>query len=594
MKKNKLQFSSIKRVLKYIKKYSFLLSLSILFALITVGFTLYIPILIGDAIDLIIGKSNVDFKEIYMLLLRVGIISLGIAIMQWIMNTINNKITFNITRDVRNEAYDKLEKLPLKYIDSHKYGEIVSRMISDVDQLSEGLLMGFTQFFTGVATIIGTLVFMLTLSPIITVVVVALTPLSLLVASFVSKKTFSLFKAQSEARATQTAIIDENIGNLKVVKAFSHEDESLDDFIKSNEDLKKASVKAIFFSSLVNPTTRFVNAITYAGVALVGAFVALGYIGPAITVGTLSCFLSYANQYAKPFNEISGVVTELQNSLACATRVFELIDEETEIPDGDDALVLDSAFGNVTLANVEFSYTKDRELIKNLNLAVTQGQRIAIVGPTGCGKTTLINLLMRFYDVNSGSISVDGTDIRNITRHSLRKNYGMVLQDTWLMKGTVKENIALGNPYATDEEIIDAAKAAHAHSFIKRLPKGYDTIISEELGGLSQGQKQLLCISRIMLCPPPMLILDEATSSIDTRTEMKIQDAFAILMCGRTSFIVAHRLSTIKEADLILVMNNGNIVEQGNHNELLGKKGFYYSLYNSQFESSEVNNNEKN
>lgn len=594
MKKGKLRLSSVKRVLRYIKKYSFLLILSVLLALFTVGLTLYIPIIIGDAIDLIVDKGNVDFEKIGTLLLRVGIISAGIALAQWIMNTINNKITFNITRDVRNEAFDKLEKLPLSYIDSHKYGEIVSRIISDVDQLSEGLLMGFTQFFTGVATIVGTLVFMLTLSPIITVVVVALTPLSLLVASFISKRTYSLFKTQSEARAEQTSIIDESIGNLKVVKAFSHEDESLADFEKSNDRLKKASVKAIFFSSLVNPTTRFVNALAYAGVALVGAFVVMGQLGPAISVGALSCFLSYANQYAKPFNEISGVVTELQNSLACAARVFELIDEENETPDGENALMLTDASGNVSLENVEFSYTPDRELIKNLNLNVKEGQRVAIVGPTGCGKTTIINLLMRFYDVNSGKISVDGTDIRNITRRSLRKSYGMVLQDTWLMKGTVKENIALGNPSAADEEIIAVARAAHAHSFIKRLPQGYDTVISDELGGLSQGQKQLLCISRIMLCPPPMLILDEATSSIDTRTELKIQNAFAILMKGRTSFIVAHRLSTIKEADLILVMNKGNIVEQGSHEELLLKKGFYYELYNSQFESSEEKNNEKN
>ena len=583
----KTNFSSIKRVLKYIKKYSALLIISILLSICTVGLTLYIPIVIGDAIDKIIGAGMVDFDTVFDLLLNVVIISLIIAALQWIMNTINNKITYNVTRDVRNEAFNKLSSLPLSYVDSRPSGEIVSRVISDVDQLAEGLLMGFTQFFTGVATIIGTLVFMLTLSPIITIVVVVLTPLSLVVASFISKRTYSLFKAQSEARARQTAIINESIGNLKVVKAFSHEDESLEEFDKSNEKLKSASVKAIFYSSLVNPTTRFVNALVYAGVALVGALIVMGNFGTAITVGALSCFLSYANQYAKPFNEISGVVTELQNALACASRVFELIDEKPEVAEGN--AILEAAQGNVTLENVEFSYTPDKPLIKDLNLDVQSGQRIAIVGPTGCGKTTLINLLMRFYDVCGGTISVDGQDVRDLTRHSLRKNYGMVLQDTWLMGGTVKENIALGKPNATDEEIIEAAKAAHAHGFIKKLPQGYDTVISEELGGLSQGQKQLLCISRIMLSLPPMLILDEATSSIDTRTELKIQNAFASLMKGRTSFIVAHRLSTIKEADLILVMNKGNIVETGNHQELLDKKGFYYNLYHSQFENSEDN-----
>lgn len=583
----KMNFSSIKRVLNYIKKYTALLIISILLSIATVGLTLYIPIIIGQAIDGIIGKGAVDFGLIMPLIWRVVIVSLIIALLQWIMNTINNKITYNVTRDVRNEAFDKLGTLPLSYVDSHQSGEVVSRMISDVDQLAEGLLMGFTQFFTGIATIIGTLIFMLTLSPIITVVVVVLTPLSLVVAGFISKRTYSLFKVQSEARAKQTAIINETIGNLKVVKAFSHEDESLEEFDKSNETLKKASVKAIFFSSLVNPTTRFVNALVYAGVALVGALLVMGNFGTAITVGALSCFLSYANQYAKPFNEISGVVTELQNALACASRVFELIDEPNEPSDNENAIVLEDVAGEIDLENVEFSYTPEKPLIKDLNLKVAAGQRIAIVGPTGCGKTTLINLLMRFYDVCGGSVSVDGTDIRNITRHSLRKNYGMVLQDTWLMGGTIKENIALGKPNATDEEIINAAKATHAHSFIKRLPKGYDTVVSEELGGLSQGQKQLLCISRIMLSLPPMLILDEATSSIDTRTELKIQEAFATLMKGRTSFIVAHRLSTIKEADLILVMNKGNIVETGNHQELLDKKGFYYNLYHSQFEHSE-------
>ncbi|MBO5312841.1 MAG: ABC transporter ATP-binding protein [Clostridia bacterium] len=587
MKKKSLQLSSVKKVLKYIKKYSYLLVISIVLALITVGLTLYIPIIIGDAIDQIIGKGMVELDKVFDYLVRVGVISVCIAVLQWLMNNVNNKITYNVTRDVRNEAFDKITTLPLKYIDSKSYGEIVSRMIADVDQLAEGLLMGFTQFFTGVATIVGTLIFMLTLSPIITVVVVVLTPLSLLVAGFISKKTYSLFKVQSEARGKQTSIIDECIGNLKVVKAFSHEYESLQDFDEANKKLQKSSVSAIFFSSLVNPTTRFVNAIVYAGVALVGAFVVMGNIGASITVGALSCFLSYANQYAKPFNEISGVVTELQNALACANRVFELIEEKSETPDNESALVLTDTEGNITMKDVAFSYTPEKELIKDLNLCVKSGQRIAIVGPTGCGKTTLINLLMRFYDVNDGSISVDGVDIRNITRHSLRKNYGMVLQESWLMGGTVKENIALGKPNATDEEIINAAKASHAHSFIKRLPKGYDTVISEELGGLSQGQKQLLCIARIMLSIPPMLILDEATSSIDTRTELKIQEAFATLMKGRTSFIVAHRLSTIKEADVILVMNKGNIIEKGNHYELLEKKGFYYNLYNSQFESSE-------
>ncbi|MBO5262592.1 MAG: ABC transporter ATP-binding protein [Clostridia bacterium] len=583
----KTNFSSVKRVLKYIKKYTALLIFSILLSVATVACTLYIPIVIGQAIDEIIGKGAVDFDVVIPLLVRVVIISLVIAVLQWIMNTINNKITYNVTRDVRREAFDKLGSLPLYYIDSHPSGEIVSRIISDVDQLAEGLLMGFTQFFTGIATIIGTLIFMLTLSPLVTLVVVVLTPLSLVVAGFISKSTYSLFKVQSEARARQTAIINESIGNLKVVKAFSHEDESLEEFDKSNDKLKKASVKAIFFSSLVNPTTRFVNALVYAAVALVGALIVMGNLGTAITVGTLSCFLSYANQYAKPFNEISGVVTELQNALACATRVFELIDEKPEAKDKENALVLKEAKGDIDLENVEFSYVPEKPLIKNLNLKVRNGQRIAIVGPTGCGKTTLINLLMRFYDVCAGSISIGGTNIKDITRHSLRKNYGMVLQDTWLMGGTVKENIAIGKPDASDEEIINAAKAAHAHSFIKRLPLGYDTVISEELGGLSQGQKQLLCISRIMLSLPPMLILDEATSSIDTRTELKIQEAFASLMSGRTSFIVAHRLSTIKEADLILVMNKGNIVETGSHQELLDKKGFYYNLYHSQFEHSE-------
>ncbi|MBP3496037.1 MAG: ABC transporter ATP-binding protein [Clostridia bacterium] len=588
MKKQKIKKSTLKELFKYIKKYTPLLILSIIFAVASVVLTLYIPIIIGNAIDYIVDADRVELDKISPLLIKVGIFAIIIALCQWLMNNINNKITFNVTKDVRNDAFDKIEKLPLKYIDSHSYGEIVSRMISDVDTFADGLLMGFSQFFTGIVTIIGTLVFMLILSPVITIVVVVFTPLSLLIAGFISKKTYSLFGKQASARAEQTAIIDENITNLKLVKAFSHEDEAIEKFDKANEELKKASTKTIFFSSLVNPTTRFVNALVYAGVALVGALIAIGNISVAtISVGTLSCFLSYANQFAKPFNEISGVVTELQNATACASRVFELINEENEMPDKDNAIVLDNVSGDVELNNVEFSYTPDKELIKNLNLSVKSGQRIAIVGPTGCGKTTLINLLMRFYDVNKGEIRVDGYDIRDITRASLRKGYGMVLQETWLQNGTIRDNIAMGKPDATLDEIIEAAKASYAHSFIKRLPNGYDTIVSDENSSLSQGQKQLLCIARIMLALPPMLILDEATSSIDTRTELKIQGAFARLMKGRTSFIVAHRLSTIKEADVILVMNKGNIVEMGNHEELLNKGGFYANLYNSQFEPSE-------
>ena len=586
--KKRLDASTVKKVLRYIKRYWLLLSISIILATASVGLTLYVPIVLGQAIDLIVDKGNVNFNGILDLLLKVGVISVLIAVLQWLMNNINNKITYNVTRDVRNEAFDKLTTLPLKFIDSHSYGEVVSRMIADVDQFADGLLMGFTQFFTGVMTILGTLVFMLTINPIITIVVVVLTPLSLLVAGFISKKTYTLFQLQSRARAKQTSIIDETIGNLKVIKAFSREDESLEMFDESNEELKRTSIKAIFFSSLVNPTTRFVNALVYAGVALVGAFAVMGNLGGAIiTVGELSCFLSYANQYAKPFNEISGVVTELQNALACASRVFELIEEQSETPDKENAVVLSSVTGNITLNDVEFSYTPEKELIKDLSLNVKAGQRIAIVGPTGCGKTTLINLLMRFYDVNGGKISVDNEDIRDVTRHSLRKCYGMVLQETWLQGGTIKENISMGKPDATMDEIIKASKASHAHSFIKRLPLGYDTVVSDEQGGLSQGQKQLLCIARIMLSIPPMLILDEATSSIDTRTEIKIQEAFNTLMKGRTSFIVAHRLSTIMEADVILVMDKGKIIEKGNHKELLEKKGFYYRLYNSQFETSE-------
>lgn len=579
--KKKLQMSTIKKVLGAIKKYRLLLLLSIILATITVALSLYIPIIIGNAIDLIIDKGNVDFDSILPKLLNVGIIAIIIALLQWIMNNINNKITFNVTRDIRNQAFDKLEKLPLKYIDGNSHGAILSKLIADVDELANGLLMGFTQFFTGVVTIIGTLIFMLTISPKITIVVVVFTPLSLLIASFISKRTFSLFKVQSENRAEQTSIIEECVGNIKVVKAFSHEDEAQVEFDEANEKLAKASVKAIFFSSLVNPTTRFVNALVYAGVALVGAFIAIDGGAGAISVGALSTFLSYATQYAKPFNEISGVVTELQNALACATRVFELIDEKEEVADA--SYELGEAKGEVSLQNVDFSYTPEKELIKDLSIDIKAGMRVAIVGPTGCGKTTLINLLMRFYDVNDGVISVDGNDIKEVTRHSLRKNYGMVLQETWLQDGTVRDNIKMGKTDATDEDVIMACKASHAHSFIKRLPQGYDTIISENGASLSAGQRQLLCIARIMLCLPPMLILDEATSSIDTRTELKIQDAFATLMKGRTSFIVAHRLSTIRDADLILVMRDGNVIEKGNHTELLEKKGFYYTLYNSQF-----------
>ena len=581
MKKKKFNASTIKKVLNAIKKYRLLLLISIILATVTVALSLYIPIVIGNAIDLIIDTGNVDFDIIKPMLLKVGIIAVIIAFLQWVMNNINNKITFNVTKDIRNQAFDKIEKLPLKYIDGNSHGEILSKMIADVDELANGLLMGFTQFFTGIVTIIGTLIFMLTISAKITVVVVVFTPLSLIIASFISKKTFSLFKVQSENRATQTSIIEECIGNIKVVKAFSHEDEAQVEFDEANEKLANASVKAIFFSSLVNPTTRFVNALVYAGVALVCAFLVIDSANVALTVGALSTFLSYATQYAKPFNEISGVVTELQNALACATRVFELIDEKEEISEKDN--VLDDVDGNISIKNVDFSYVPEKELIKDLSIDIKAGMRVAIVGPTGCGKTTLINLLMRFYDVNDGSISIDGNDIRDITRHSLRKNYGMVLQETWLQDGTVRDNIRMGKPDATDEEIIAACKSSHAHSFIKRLPQGYDTIISQNGASLSAGQRQLLCIARIMLCLPPMLILDEATSSIDTRTELKIQDAFAKLMKGRTSFIVAHRLSTIRDADVILVMKDGNVIEKGNHEELIAQRGFYYNLYNSQF-----------
>lgn len=575
------QNKTLKQVLKYIKKYMFFVVLSILFATVTVAFTLYVPILIGDAVDLIIAKGIVDFDGIKDILIKIGVVVGITAVAQWIMNLCNNKITYGVIRDIRRDAFDKLEKIPLSYIDTKGQGEIVSRVISDVDTFADGLLMGFTQLFTGVITILGTLIFMITINFKITLVVVIITPVSLFVAKFIADKTYKMFREQSETRGEQTAFIDEMIGNQKVVKAFGHEDESLEKFDEVNERLQKCSLRAIFYSSTTNPSTRFVNSLVYTGVGITGAFTVIS--NPAFTVGSLSCFLSYANQYTKPFNEISGVVTELQNALACASRIFELINEEPQIPDGKDALVLKDAKGNVELKSVCFSYVPEKKLIEDFNLSVEPGKRVAIVGPTGCGKSTIINLLMRFYDVNNGKICVDGTDIRNITRQSLRDNYGMVLQETWLKEGTIRENICMGKPDATDEEMIAAAKASHAHSFIKRLKNGYDTYITEDGGSLSQGQKQLLCITRVMLCLPPMLILDEATSSIDTRTEAKIQNAFAKMMKGRTSFIVAHRLSTIKEADIILVMKDGNIIEQGNHEELLSKGGFYANLYNSQY-----------
>ncbi len=572
----------LKKVIRYVKKYIFPIIISILLAAATVAGTLSIPIIIGRAIDSIISKGNVDFEAIIPLLLTAGAIALGTALLQWIMSVINNKVTYQVVRDIRNDAIEKIERLPLNYIDTHKTGDIVSRVISDADQFADGLLLGFTQLFTGIVTIFGTLGFMLMLEWKITIVVVLLTPLSLLMAKFISKRTYNMFKLRSETLGEQTAFIDETISNQKVVKAFSREDESADKFDEITERLRKCSLRAIFFSSLTNPCTRFINSMVYAGVGLVGAICA---IDGAITVGTLTCFLSYANQYTKPFNEISEVITELQNALACASRVFELIDEPSYTPDAENAVVLTDVKGEVSLRNVDFSYIPEKKLIENLSLDVKGGQRIAIVGPTGCGKTTLINLLMRFYDVKGGSISVEGSDIRNITRKSLRSSYGMVLQETWLKNGTIRDNITMGRPDATEEEIIAAAKASHAHSFIKRLKNGYDTVIGEDGGSLSQGQKQLLCITRVMLCLPPMLILDEATSSIDTRTELKIQDAFAKLMKGRTSFIVAHRLSTIRDADVILVMKDGNVIEQGNHSELLEKGGFYCNLYNSQFDT---------
>ena len=572
--------ATMKRVLKYIRKYTPALVLSLLLAGLTVLLTLYIPILTGNAVDLIIGKGQVDMPGIFSIMKKIAIAMIITAVGQWVMNTCNNYITYHVIRDIRTDAFAKLEILPLKYLDAHAYGDIVSRVIADVDTFADGLLMGFTQLFTGVLTILCTLGFMLVTNVPITLVVVCITPVSFLVAKFIATKTYSMFKEQSETRGEQTSLIEEMIDNQKIVNTFSRGEAVKGQFGEINGRLQKCSLKAIFFSSITNPATRFVNSLVYAGVGVFGALVA---IKGGISVGRLSCFLSYANQYTKPFNEISGVVTELQNAFVCAGRIFELIDEEPQVPDAADARVLEEAQGNVDLKNVYFQYVPEKKLIQNFNLQVKPGQRVAIVGPTGCGKTTVINLLMRFYDVNSGSIKVDGTDIRDITRGSLRTNYGMVLQETWLRSGTIRDNICMGKPDATEEEIIAAAKASHAHSFIKRLPQGYDTVITEDGGSLSQGQKQLLCITRVMLCLPPMLILDEATSSIDTRTEIKIQNAFAKMMEGRTSFIVAHRLSTIQSADVILVMKDGNIIEQGNHETLLAQDGFYANLYNSQF-----------
>ena len=576
------QLATLKKVLHYMKHYIPLLVLSIILATVSVALTLYFPIITGKAIDLILAKGKVDFDGIIALAKQGVIVILITAVAQWVMNMANNRMTYNIVRDIRKDAFDKIEKLPFSYIDSHPHGDMVSRIISDVDTFADGLLMGFTQLFTGVATIVGTLLFMLSIHIKITLVVVILTPLSLFVASFIAKRTYSMFRLQSKTRGEQTALIEEMIGNQKVVQAFNHEDEALEEFDEINERLQKYSLRATFFSSIVNPSTRFINSIVYAAVGITGAFAVI-LTGGVFTVGNLSCFLSYANQYTKPFNEISGVVTELQNALACAARIFELIEEPSEIPDDADAYVLKEADGTVDIDNVYFSYVPEQHLIEDFNLHVKPGQRIAIVGPTGCGKTTLINLLMRFYDTNSGKIEVSGYDIMHMTRQSLRANYGMVLQETWLKKGTIRDNICMGKPDATEEEMIAAAKASHAHSFIKRLPKGYDTMITEDGGNLSQGQKQLLCITRVMLCLPPMLILDEATSSIDTRTEIRIQKAFLTMMQGRTSFIVAHRLSTIREADVILVMKDGKIIEQGNHETLLARNGFYAKLYNSQF-----------
>ena len=573
--------NTMRKLLRYLKKYWLLLILSLLFAALTVAMTLYLPILIGQAVDLIVAPGQVEFSIIARLLLKMGILIGATALSQWIMNACNNRITYRTVRDIRSDAFARLEILPLRYIDAHSYGEIVSRMIADVDQFADGLLMGFTQFFTGVLTIVGTLLFMLWMNPVITLVVVVITPVSLFVASFIASKTYAMFKEQSAARGEQTGIIDEMVGNQKVVQAFGYQERAQGRFDEVNERLRKCSLRAIFFSSITNPSTRFVNSLVYAGVCVAGA---LSAVQGGISVGQLTSFLSYANQYTKPFNEISGVVTELQNALACADRIFELIEETPQTPEPADAKTLTDPDGSVALEDVSFSYVPEQHLIEHFDLAAKPGQRIAIVGPTGCGKTTIINLLMRFYDVDSGCIRVSGEDIRQLTRGSLRTSYGMVLQDTWLKTGTIRENIVMGKPDATDEEVIAAAKASHAHGFIRRLPQGYDTPITEDGGGLSQGQKQLLCITRVMLCLPPMLILDEATSSIDTRTEIKIQEAFNRLMQGRTSFIVAHRLSTIREADVILVMKDGHIIEQGNHRTLLEKNGFYAELYRSQFD----------
>ncbi|MFR5740195.1 MAG: ABC transporter ATP-binding protein [Coprococcus sp.] len=571
---------TIKRVGKLLLPYLHYLILSLVFAVITVGFTLYAPILIGDAVDFIVGKGQVDFGKILQILVKLAVIIGVTSVAQWLMNLCNNQITYRVVKDVRMNAFEHLQKLPLKYVDSHPYGETISRIITDVEQFSDGLLMGFSQLFTGVVTIAGTLAFMLSINVKISLIVIFITPLSLFVASFVAKKTYNMFKIQSETRAQMTSLVDEMVGNQKVVQAFGYGKRSLERFDTINEELKTCSIRAIFFSSITNPSTRFVNGLVYSGVGIFGAVLAMQGV---ITVGQLSCFLTYANQYTKPFNEISSVLTEIQNAFACAKRVFDFIDEEVETQDKEGALILQKTDGSMELQHISFSYRKDTPLLKDLNLHVKQGQKVAIVGPTGCGKTTLINLLMRFYDIDAGKICVSGHDVKEITKDSLRANFGMVLQDTWLKSGTIAENIAYGKPKATRAEIIEAAKAAHAHGFIKRMSDGYDTVISEDGGNLSQGQKQLLCIARVMLKLPPILILDEATSSIDTRTEIKIQEAFQKMMEGRTSFIVAHRLSTIKEADIILVMKDGNIVEQGNHEELLERNGFYAKLYQSQF-----------
>ena len=587
MKKLTFDRRALARIFTGLKHYRLALAASLLLAAAVVALTLYVPLLTGQAIDCIIGKDNVNWSGVIKICITIGVCTLISALFQWLMNVINNRITYGMVKRLRREAFEKLQRLPLSYIDSHPTGDVLSRMIGDVDQFTDGLLLGFAQFFTGILTILGTLVIMLTLRWQIALVVILITPLSLFVAAFIAKKTYSMFRLQSATRAEQTALIDEYVGNHKVVLAFGREDELQEEFDEVNTRLGKCALRATFFSSTTNPSTRFVNNLVYAGVALVGAFICIAP-GSTLSVGTLSVFLNYANQYTKPFNEISGVLTELQNALACAARVFEILDETELVPDAPDAHVIEEAQGNVELSNVAFSYTPEQDLIRDLNLSVTPGQRIAIVGPTGCGKTTLINLLMRFYDVSEGSISVDGNDIRNVTRKSLRASWGMVLQDTWLRAATVRENICMGRPDASDEEMIAAAKAAHAHSFIKRLPKGYDTVLGENGGSLSQGQKQLLCIARVMLVLPPMLILDEATSSIDTRMELKIQGAFAEMMKGRTSFIVAHRLSTIEGADRILVMKSGKIVEQGTHTELLAKGGFYHHLYNSQFANGTV------